>query len=149
MRYRLIGVGAAVAVTGLGVFVAVGLGGGGTGLRAGEGIDRVAVHPMTQPSGATASSVAGASGTIEQPVIKFFETDAIPIAADEEQAARLPCPRRHTVLGGYFDTSAAGMFLDLSRPFSTRKWDIGVFNASGSAEETILGIVCAKNVKTP
>jgi hypothetical protein len=143
---------ATLMVAGLGTFVATGIGDGGSrpaaaSVEAPYADAGAGVHRVDAPSsGASAAAIAQASA---KTTIKYFETDLFPIDADEAMGDKLPCPRRHTVLGGYFGALENKVALTFSAPFSTRKWFVGVTNFDAmNGTDVFLGVVCAKGVES-
>jgi len=138
---------ALTAVVALGVLAAVTLGeqsskpAAVTGERA-HGQRDLAVHQVARPSGqAKTAAVASKTATI-----KFFETDPFAIDMDEAVGDGLRCPRRHTVLGGYFGAENVDTSLTFSAPTSRRKWFVGITNNDANTS-AFIGIVCAKGVR--
>ena len=144
---------AAAAIGGLAVFAATGFSGDGKTDLASR-IDRKAPPPQRVPvhevRKAPQSAVeAGARVAKSSKVrIRYFETNARPIAGGGSDAAAVLCPKGYKAISGYFDATGPvvldGFTIGVS---SVRFWDSAVVNLSGSQAAWKAGAVCANHVK--
>jgi hypothetical protein len=154
MRVRMFGLVAAIALVGLAALAAAGFGGEGPDIRSFDPgystsrIDADDVHRVAAPSAPVSTSALGeASKKKGKPKLLFFETDPATIPPGGTDSGDFPCPQGKVVTGYFFPGNAA-TFLGLSAPSSRTSWLLGVTNTDqATATESILGVVCAKNVK--
>jgi hypothetical protein len=150
MRARLVGIVAVIATVALAAFAANGFSGEGPDMRSvdtGYSTPRSDVHRVAAPSGpVSASRLAQASKKRKKPQFIFFETDPATVPAGGTDSGDFDCPQGKAITG-YFFTTNTDTFLGLSAPTSLTSWAIGVTNNGGAPTESVLGIVCAKNVK--
>ena len=143
MRKLVLGTVVALAVAG--GFAAISLG-GSTDRPSGldRDFERIRAHRTHTPSAsASATGTASAKG---KPKVKYFETAAIPVPVPGNLVST-SCPNKYKALSGYF-LSDGGIVLDTSAisEESTRTWVFGLLNASGSAGQAIVGVVCGKKL---
>ena len=151
-----------MAAAALGALTASGIAGDGAPSRLVIDPDRDLSPVLVKPGGAGARDRARAAGDDQQ--VAFLETpDPLEVPPLTEEAATLPCPKGFRAIDGYFATSRAGTFLDLSYPQissppgsvpepgskpSKRNWVLGVYNSSPDIpEQVILGVVCMNKLK--
>jgi len=162
MRRPLIAIAGLIAAAGLGALAASSLAGGEPTARLVVDADRaagvVAVEPSAGPEGRAAHR--GRAPRAEQ--LDYFQsTQVYEVAAQDEEAATLPCPKAYKAVGGFFITARGGMFMDLSSPQvayanhvsdsslnpSNRNWVVGVFNSAAEAQQVRFGVVCLEKRK--
>lgn len=149
MRGRMVGLVALVAVVAIAAFAAQGFGGAGPELRSldtGYSTPPMDVHQVASPSAPVGASPIARASKKRKPRILFFETDPVAVPAGGTDGADLECPQGKVVTG-YFLNDNTATFLGLSAPASRTSWAVGVTNTASTPTQSVLGIVCARNVK--
>ena len=136
---RMILVGTVCALLG-GAAVAIAGGGNGTPRPPGAMPDR-ATHTVASPLGKKASSRRPAPFRS----VLFKETTTLGIPAGGVRGATLTCPRRSVATSGYWRTDG-GIASDFNaiKPNSGRKWQVHLFDTTGSPGAVRFGVVCLK-----
>jgi hypothetical protein len=96
-------------------------------------------HLVARPSGAAASFVRGAS-------LRYFETDAFPVAPGGRDDSFMLCPRGYKAISGYFATDGGIVADTLSSGSILRRWDFGLIDLTGLPGAAFTGIVCLKGI---
>ncbi|MGH2961563.1 MAG: hypothetical protein ACRDL3_05135 [Solirubrobacterales bacterium] len=149
MRGRVVGLVALVAVVAIAAFAAQGFGGEGPQLRSldpGYSTQPTNVHRVASPSAPVNASALAQASKKRKPQILFFETEPVAVPGGGTDGAELDCPQGKVVTG-YFLNDNTATFLGLSAPASRTRWAVGVTNTAPTPTQSVLGIVCAKNVK--
>jgi hypothetical protein len=116
---------------------ALGWGGGNSRVPTkAENFSPRAVHPVAAPSVSLKRGGGGAG-------IKYFQTDPFTVPGEGRDDSFVRCPRGHKAITGYYGTDG-GIVADWFTvgAESSRNWEFGLIDLTGTDGEAFLGIVC-------